>query len=144
LDDKKYIGQTVTHRMNKGKYRPFGYIGRFNDHISEALNNTKKKQCTYLNNAIRKYGKDIFTVQLLHRCYTNELDILEKKYIAEYKSLYPIGYNLTIGGKCGTYLLVDKSLPINKPNTKRGRNFGFTHTQETKNKMKKRLKEINY
>ena len=62
---KQYIGQTVSHRKNRIKYRPFGYIGRFNDHISEALNNTKKKQCTYLNNSIRKYGKDIFTVKLI-------------------------------------------------------------------------------
>jgi hypothetical protein len=41
--NKKYVGQTVSHRKNKGKYRPFGYVGRFNDHVSEALNNTKKK-----------------------------------------------------------------------------------------------------
>ena len=26
---KSYIGQTRSHRLNRGKYRPFGYMGRF-------------------------------------------------------------------------------------------------------------------
>ena len=43
IEQKHYIGQTRSHRLNKGKYRPFGYYGRFKDHISEAINNTKKK-----------------------------------------------------------------------------------------------------
>jgi hypothetical protein len=63
--NKIYIGQTLSHRKNRGKYRPFGYMGRFYDHSSEALCNTKKKQCTYLNNAIRMYGKDAFHCELL-------------------------------------------------------------------------------
>lgn len=42
-------------------------MGRFYDHISEAINNTKNKQCMYLNNAIRKYGKDNFTCKLLYQ-----------------------------------------------------------------------------
>ena len=44
--NKIYIGQTLSHRKNRGKYRPFGYEGRFKDHLSEALCNSKKKQCT--------------------------------------------------------------------------------------------------
>ena len=43
VNNKQYIGQTVSHRKNKGKYRPFGIDGRLNDHISEAICNTKKK-----------------------------------------------------------------------------------------------------
>ena len=30
---KHYIGQTRSHRLNHDKYRPFGYLGRFKDHI---------------------------------------------------------------------------------------------------------------
>jgi len=41
-----YVGQTLSHRKNKGKYRPFGIVGRFNDHLSEATNNTKACQCS--------------------------------------------------------------------------------------------------
>ncbi|NBP57407.1 hypothetical protein EBU71_12900, partial [bacterium] len=72
--NKQYVGQTLSHRKNHNKYRPFGYIGRFKDHISEALCNTKKKQCTYLNNAIRLYGKDEFTVELITVCPKEDLD----------------------------------------------------------------------
>ena len=94
-----YVGQTRSHYKNRGKYRPFGYVKRFNSHISEALVNNKKKQCTYLNNAIRKYGKDKFTVKLLELVSLDELDTKEKYYIEKFSSTYPSGYNLTSGGK---------------------------------------------
>ena len=97
--NKNYVGQTLTHRKNHSKYRPFGYIGRFKDHISEAVCNTKKNQCRYLNNAIRAYGKDSFKVSLLHTCEIDDLDYWEKYYIQEKNTLYPNGYNLTKGGK---------------------------------------------
>ncbi len=38
-----YIGQTVTHRMNHSRYRPYGYIRRFKSHVSEALCDNKEK-----------------------------------------------------------------------------------------------------
>ena len=38
---KIYIGQTRSHRLNHKKYRPFGYLGRFKDHISETNSNKK-------------------------------------------------------------------------------------------------------
>ena len=88
---KGYVGQTLTHRKNKGKYKPFGYNGRFKDHISEALCNTKKKQCRYLNNAIRLYGSEVFIVKLLHECPREDLDSKEKEYILTMNTLYPNG-----------------------------------------------------
>lgn len=134
----KYVGQTVTHRKNKGKYRPFGSNGRFNDHISEAINNTKKKQCTFLNNAIRKYGKENFEFSLIQRCTLNELDELESMWIKNHDSLYPNGYNLTKGGKTGSTF--DTGEKILNETKKRGRDFGYTHKEETINKMKERAK----
>lgn len=68
ITGKKYIGQTVTHRKNKNKYRPFGSISRLKDHISEAINNTKENQCKILNNSIRKHGSHNFDVKLITRC----------------------------------------------------------------------------
>ena len=96
---KCYVGQTVTHRKNHNKYRPFGYLGRFRDHVSEALCNTKKKQCSLLNNAIRKHGKEGFIVELITRCSLSEIDEMEKHMITVHGTLYPNGYNLTEGGK---------------------------------------------
>tara|TARA_Y100000389_G_scaffold195348_1_gene226653 strand:+ start:140 stop:499 length:360 start_codon:yes stop_codon:yes gene_type:complete len=81
INNMVYVGKTLSHRKNKKKYRPFGYIGRFKEHISEALCNTKKNQCNYLNNAIRKYSENTFVVELIIRCAVNELDNFEKLYI---------------------------------------------------------------
>lgn len=94
---KIYIGQTRSHRLNHNKYRPFGYLGRFQDHIHEA-NSNKKNTSRYLNYALRKYGKDCFTCEKIHTCKVNELNELEKQCIIEYNSKFPNGYNLTNGG----------------------------------------------
>jgi hypothetical protein len=121
--DKVYVGQTLSHRKNHGKYRPFGYEGRFRDHISEALCNTKKKQCTYLNNAIRLYGKDAFSVSLIETCAVADLDAREQHYIAQYKSMYPSGYNLTCGGKvfrAAEASDVTPTIPLNAPRSRGG------------------------
>ena len=99
---KIYVGQTVSHILNNGKYRRYGFTKRFNGHISEAFSN-KKNQCHYLNNAIRKYGKDDFSVELLDRCYLYESDNLESHYIKKLNSMFPCGYNLKLGSKT-TYL----------------------------------------
>jgi group I intron endonuclease len=103
LNNKCYVGQAMSHRKNRGKYKPFGYEGRFQDHISEASCNTKLG-CRYLNNAIRLHGKDVFTVVLLKTCPLEEMDQWEQYYIAELNTLYPNGYNLTSGGRAGRYL----------------------------------------
>ena len=95
---KSYIGQTRSHRLNHKKYRPFGYIGRFKDHIHEA-NSSKKNTSRYLNSALRKYGDDCFTCELIHTCKVSELNELEIQSINEYNSKFPNGYNLTNGGK---------------------------------------------
>lgn len=98
---KKYVGQANSHRLNNKVYRPFGYEGRFRDHISEALCNTKKKQCTMLNNSIRKYGRDKFVVELLERCLPEHANDREEHWINEIDTMSPQGYNLAKGGRKG-------------------------------------------
>lgn len=137
VTNKQYIGQTVSHRKNHNKYRLFGYEGRFRDHISEAICNTKKKQCSYLNNAIRQYGKDVFSVALLTECEVNIMDTMEQHYIREYNTLYPNGYNLTLGGKGQRYIQFSQDNTLNTPK-KRG---GCTErSEETRRKMSAQLK----
>ena len=140
LNNKVYVGQTVTHKLNKSKYRYFGYKGRFNDHVSEAINNTKQKQCTYLNNSIRKYGKENFDVNIIETCETKNANLNEIYYINKYNSIYPFGYNLTKGGKhfIDKRILNDNNRNLLTLNTikKRGRDFGYVHKEETYLKMK--------
>ena len=95
--NKIYIGQAVSHILNHKKYRPYGMEGRFRCHISEAYSN-KKNQSKYLNNAIKKYGPNDFKLELITYCEIKEADQIEQKYIKEYNSLFPNGYNLNTGG----------------------------------------------
>lgn len=141
--NKNYVGQTKTHRKNKLKYRPFGYIGRYNDHIHEAFS-TKKNNCWYLNNAIKKYGKECFSVELIENCDVEKLDEREEYYIKQYGTLYPDGYNLTKGGKNRyNHNAKNKKIILNdKLITKRGREFGYKHSEETKIKMSLRINKF--
>jgi group I intron endonuclease len=99
---KIYVGQSVSHILNHKKYRPYGHQGRFRTHISEAFS-TKKNQSHYLNNAIRKYGVNDFTVALIEYCEIENADEREIYYIKEFNSLYPNGYNLKNGGSVFTH-----------------------------------------
>ena len=145
INKYQYIGQTRSHRLNKNKYRPFGYMGRFKDHISEAIY-SNKVGCKYLNSALLKYGVDKFQCELLITCKIDELDDNEVKYIVDFNSKYPNGYNLTDGGQTQGYLkgkkiilddseimLCSEIKPPN-PNLKR--------SEYTKNLISKRLIEF--
>lgn len=138
INNKRYVGQTLTHRLNHRKYRPFGIYGRFKDHISEALCNTKAKQCTYLNNAIRKNGKGAFVVELVERCVKENLNEREIYYISEFNTLFPDGYNLTPGGKVVSQANF-KNTSDNKGFAKQSRSH--PKTDETKKLISSRLKE---
>lgn len=94
---KVYVGQAVSHILNHKRYRPYGREGRFRCHISEAFS-TKKNQCHYLNNAIRKYGVDDFVLELIEYCEISESNDKEIYYIKKFTSLYPYGFNLKNGG----------------------------------------------
>lgn len=94
---KEYVGQAVSHILNHNKYRPYGHEGRFRSHISEAFS-TKKNQCHYLNNAIRKYGVDDFVIELIECCNVDEANEKEIYYIKKFNTLYPYGFNLKNGG----------------------------------------------
>ena len=133
--NKCYIGQTRSHRLNRKKYRPFGYLGRFKDHIHEAFSN-KKNVSRYLNSSIRKYGSDIFKCELLLTCKVDKMDLFETNYISEFNTKFPHGYNLTDGGK--TFSKVKPEIKLQqfvreKSNLKK--------SDETKLLMSKRGKE---
>jgi hypothetical protein len=98
INNKKYVGQAVSHILNHGKYRKYGSIKRFNCHVSEAYSQ-KKKQCFYLNNAIKKYKKENFNITILCVSDKNNIDYWEDYYIKEYNTLFPNGYNLKTGGQ---------------------------------------------
>ena len=119
VTNKSYVGQTRSHRLNHGKYRPFGYLGRFKDHICESTSN-KKNQSRYLNSSLLKYGFDAFICEQILTCNLDELDKYEAQYITEYNTKFPNGYNLTDGGQgngCfkGNKVVLDETLIVQPP-----------------------------
>lgn len=128
--DKQYIGQTVTHRMNKGKYRPYGARRRFAEHCSNALCNTKPSQSSCLYNAIRMYGKDAFTYSELEICDILNLDERERYWIDQHGSTYPNGFNLTSGGTKGCEHIATVPIPPrNQPKARGGCAFRSADTR---------------
>ncbi len=131
---KRYVGQTRTHRLNHGRYRPFGAEGRFRDHISCATRNTKADQCSALYNDIRLYGRDAFTWSQLELCDVASLDQREQHWIEEVGSAYPTGYNLTRGGRAGGSIIAH--VGVTTPRNPVGKRGGCTHrSAETRAKM---------
>ena len=95
INQKCYIGQALCFTgLNNNRW---GSIGRWNSHVREA---TKSNQdhCILLNNAIRKYGENNFEIRTLIKCKKEDLDKNEEKFIFEYNSIKPYGYNLKVGG----------------------------------------------
>uniref|UniRef100_A0A6C0EMZ9 GIY-YIG domain-containing protein n=1 Tax=viral metagenome TaxID=1070528 RepID=A0A6C0EMZ9_9ZZZZ len=138
VNEKVYVGQTVSHRKNHARYMPFGYTGRFKDHISEAMCNTKKHQCRYLNSAIRKYGKDAFAVKLIEVCPLDKLNERETFHIQNSNSMYPNGYNLTAGGRTLEHVKV----PTEQTNPAGKRGGCVSRSLETRAKMSASLKTL--
>jgi group I intron endonuclease len=88
INNKIYIGQTI----NNVKYR-------WSAHCSSA------SKCKALSASIATYGKDSFKVETLEVIEAQDkvaliekLNLLEIKYIKEYSSEAPNGYNLSPGG----------------------------------------------
>ena len=65
----------------------------------------------------------------------------QKFHINNSNSLFPHGYNLTKGGKTLKHVNVINNENLNDYK-KRGRQFGYKHNDQTKEKMSKRLKNI--
>jgi len=88
INNKKYVGQT-----------------KQNLYCRNSQHKRMTGGCILLNRAVKKYGWDVFIVEVIEYCEENELDTLEIRYIDEYKSFAfredgkGYGYNCTKGGK---------------------------------------------
>ena len=86
INDKKYVGQTSR-----------SYQHRWYEHIYKSYND---KNLRAVNQAIKKYGENNFTFEILEECANEELNEKEKFYIILYQSyITEKGYNLTFGGE---------------------------------------------
>lgn len=76
------------------------YVGQTVRTIEERFKEHAKRKTTLIGKAIRKYGAENFSIEVLKRCYSKaELDAWEIFFIAALKTRFPIGYNMTDGGE---------------------------------------------
>lgn len=93
VNGKIYIGQSVdvVHR----KY----------SHFHEAFKKERLSYNSYFHKAIRKYGKENFTFEIIERCDRSELNVKEIYWIDYYKSFKEeYGYNISLGGHYAKHL----------------------------------------
>jgi group I intron endonuclease len=108
INGKQYVGQVVSYSNTKRGIFKRGFQKRWKDHVNEAKLVGGDKGCSYLNNAILKYGEEAFHVELIVQTHVNDLDRLEHEYIIEYNTKVPNGYNLREGGSSSRHSEVTK------------------------------------
>ena len=92
INNKQYIGQTNNLENRKKQ------------HIQDTIHQHKGHEVAYqqpIHCAMREYGIDNFEISILEIIDTddwNEVNNLESKYIKEYNTLAPNGYNLQAQG----------------------------------------------
>lgn len=120
INGKVYIGQTI----NTIKKRIKGH------------RNASKKSKSYFHNAIKKYGLDNFTWEVLEQC--DSLEMLNEREIfwIDFFKSNKIGYNQNGGGNSkGTFSEeTKKKISFANSGEKSGW-FGRRHTEETKRKI---------
>jgi len=125
---KEYIGQTAHDDFQI----------RLNGHISDVKNGRKR----HMYNAIRKYGWDQFTIEILHNFsregnWQERLDELEIQEIAQRGTLSPGGYNNETGGNRNKVLHEDtKELMSSVRSGERHAMFGKHHQDEAKDLLR--------
>lgn len=128
INGKRYIGQSIDIDV------------RIKRHFRELRKGIH--HCKHLQRAYDKYGEDSFTSEILCQCEQGEdLDELEKYYISKYNS-YSDGYNLTLGGKGDSGLIVTDEFRQRMSDLVRGSknpNYGNKWTKEMKENLSKKL-----
>ena len=117
-NNKSYIGISI-HEPEKG---------RIKKHLSGSKGGSR-----LIARAVKKYGKDAFTYEILEANVFDEfLPDLEVAYIAHYNTVAPDGYNLTSGGDKHKKLSAETRRKMSEAN--RGKK-GRPQSVETRRKL---------
>ena len=111
---RKYIGQSVNIKA------------RWSAHSSRSSN-------SFIGKAIKKYGWDAFSKDILLICERQELNSIEEKLIKEHNCVKPNGFNIKAGGSQTPHSQETKDKI-------RAIHLGAKRSQETKDKIRAKLK----
>ena len=120
VNGKSYIGISVNEPEKH----------RIKDHLAGRGNRI-------IANAVKKYGKDAFTYEILEANVFDELlPNLEVAYIDKFNSVAPHGYNLTSGGEKNKIPSKETLRKLSALNSgKKNPNFGKQHSVSTRLKI---------
>lgn len=125
----------ITNNIN-GKQ----YVGQSIDIDTRWRQHINAKDNFAIHNAIKKYGKENFSFEVLLECPVDMLDVWERDMIALYDCISPNGYNLTEGGggcKCS------EETRLKMSNVRKGRisnRKGVPCSEETRLKISESMK----
>lgn len=105
---ESYVGQTTEFKSTMKDHIKL----RFLNHLADARRNSDSNRL--ICKAINKYGKDNFTVEHLATVPYEDLDAIERHYIAKYITMAPNGYNMTTGGKGDSTFCEESKKKISK------------------------------
>lgn len=84
-------------------------------YVGQTISKNSYGHGTAIQHAFNKYGKDSFNVDIIEDCVPYEkLDELEVKYIRDYNTISPNGYNLEFGGNPGKIISEESKKKISK------------------------------
>ena len=112
---KSYIGQT-TRDINK----------RIKEHFK------CEGHCILLENAIKKYG-DNMEFEILLEVNNEHLNFYETRFIRQFNTMEPFGYNIRSGGLNGKHSIVSCERMRNSKLAEKNHNFGKPRTDSAKN-----------
>ncbi len=138
-NNKRYVGQTLMQWSNGRDHDSFD---RFEEHIRESK--SKNSGCLILNNAIRKYGRDTFSVRVLLRSHSSLLNAFEIVCIKIYKTQEPNGYNIRSGGSRGRFSKESRKRMSLSKMGKKNHNYGKPRSLETKKKISQKKSGVNH
>lgn len=128
--NKTYVGQTMSHQFNKGKWIEFGMKKRYIGH----LNMIDKFCSSYpLYEDLKKYEMDDFKIFQIDECAANEIHLLDQKEtdaILKYNASVPNGYNTLV---TGVHLGKSKKLIMEHFNLKPRRSDDYENRQKRSN-----------
>ena len=87
INGKSYIGQSINIEK------------RVREHFWKSTCSKDPSFNSILHSAVRKYGQENFSWEVLSQCNYSELDSLEQYYINKYDTITPNGYNILAGGQ---------------------------------------------
>ena len=121
----------ITTNKENGKQ----YIGSHNGKENDTYLGSGK----ILLKSLKKYGKESFKRELIEKCDPSLNLILEEKYIKEYNTLVPNGYNISPTGGHGLNGKMSKETKNKISNKHKGKKLSKNHKEKISLKNKGRI-----